>query len=85
MASKPDVVWGAGINLMGLWGPYKMRYNKDLNGYHDRTGDFSVKGIGTRKESYGIYTFASTWRRETNLWMSGVRSSMIVIKEWCSQ
>ncbi len=81
---RPKTVWAAGINLMGLWGPYKMNYDQTLKEYYDSTGDFSVKGTGTKNKNGKLITFASTNKQETNLWVNGAKAAMCLVKQWCT-
>ncbi len=82
---KPKVVYGASVNLSGVWGPSKMKYDPDLKDYWDRTGDFSINRIGEHHPHDGIITFASTSRKETLLWVKGVKAAMQMLTNWCKQ
>lgn len=82
MNKKPKIVWGAGVNFMGLWGPYKMHYNKELEMYFDHSGEFSLTRLKNKTQG-SVITFASTNKEETKLWVRGVKSAMSVIKKWC--
>lgn len=73
---KPKIIYGAGINLSGLWGPYKMSYYKALDEYFDKSGDCSIKQLGKHQPHGDIITFASTTRKETILWVRGVKATM---------
>jgi len=81
---KIKVVYGAAINLRGLWGPYKMKYYEDLDEYYDKTGNFSIKKVGEHQPCDGIITFASASRAKTQTWVQGVRATMRALKGWCS-
>ncbi len=82
---KHKVVYAAGVNLAGLWGPFKMSYKKGLNEYYDRSGNFSIQKIGEQSSYGSIITFTSSKRKEAVLWAKGVRASMTLLANWCSQ
>jgi len=81
---KTKIVYGATINLNGLCGPYKMRYNDDLDEYYDATGNFSVKQVGEHNPFCGIITFASASKTKTQTWVMGIKATMKMLKNWCS-
>lgn len=80
---KPKIIYGAAINLNGLWGPYRMTYNKSLDIYFDKTGNFSVKRTGKHIPYNGIVTFGSINHKSTVLWTEGVKATMKMLKSWC--
>jgi len=81
---KPKTIYGAAINLVGVWGPKKLSYAEDICEYYDRTGNFSVKKLGQHKDGY-IITFASTSKEEVELWVSGVKAAMAMLRNWCNE
>jgi hypothetical protein len=80
----PKVIWGAAVNLSGLWGPYKMKYDQQSETYYDRLGNFSVDCIGLNQKD-GVIEFGSESEEETKLWVSGVKAAMKMISRWCSE
>ena len=82
---KPKIVYGAGVNLSGVWGPCKMYYNEEHEEYYDSSGNIllCLNGIGEYKENNRRTTFASTNEREVEIWVSGVKSAMRILRNWC--
>ncbi len=81
---KPKTVYGAAINLTGLWGPYKMKLHGDLDEYYDKSGNFCVNKIGEHQPCSGVITFASIDPKEVRLWVKGVKATMRMLKNWCN-
>ena len=81
--STPKIIWGAAINLSGLWGPYKMRYSEESEIYYDRSGNFSIDCVGLNPKD-GIIEFGSESENETKLWVSGAKAAMTMMKQWCA-
>lgn len=80
---KHKIVYGAAVNLRGVWGPIKMTPSKyDILGYWDKTGNFSISKLGERNHD-DVITFASPDRTKTALWVKGVKASMEMLKKWC--
>ncbi|UCG02565.1 MAG: hypothetical protein JSW11_00950 [Candidatus Heimdallarchaeota archaeon] len=77
---KKDV-YGAAVNLSGLWGPYKMSWDEECNQYYDKSGEFSVNQLGEYHRD-GVIEFASQNKNETFLWASGVKAAMKMLREW---
>lgn len=87
MATRPKVVYGAGVNLSGLWGPVKMKYHESdcVEGeftYWDKEGDFDVEDIGLIEKD-GHITFADPDKRTVETWVSGVKTTMKMLQKWC--
>lgn len=79
---KPKIIWAAAINLSGLWGPFKMKLHEDQQIYYDRTGNFSVNDYGLMQTD-GIVTYGSPSQKATEIWVSGVKTTMRMLKRWC--
>lgn len=81
---KHKTIYGAAVNMVGMWGPKEMTLHQwGLKHYYDKTGDFSVEKLGEHHHD-GIITFASVNRKETALWVKGVKASMKMLKNWCT-
>lgn len=81
---KHKIVYGAAVNLSGVWGPKKMTLDQyGQKHYYDQTGEFSVEKLGEHHHDYGIITFASPDRTKTALWVKGVKASMKMLSDWC--
>ncbi len=82
----PKVIWAAGINLSGYWGPFKLELNHDdeTSWWFNMKHDVDVQVLGLdEKENRGWVTFSSLSREEVELWVSGVKSVMAMLRQYC--
>ncbi len=79
----PRVVYGNAVNLAGLYSavPLKCTYRKDLKVWFDKEGNFDVEKLGLVRQ-LGCITFASVRRKDVELWTSGVREAMLILRRW---
>ena len=72
----PKTLWAVGINLVGMWGPYKVTLNEDsldidcIPIWYDRSGNFDVSGTGLI-ESDGCFTYADPDKGKVELFLLG--------------
>jgi hypothetical protein len=69
---KNKIIYGAAINLIGVWGPLKMEWNENCKEFYDKTGDFSISKIGLRIEE-DIIEFGSKNKKEVEIWVNGIK------------
>lgn len=82
---KPIIIYGAGVDRVGIWGPFKMTWDEELNEYFDKSGNFSVLNIDEHHNTLcGIITFASVDKNEVDIWIKGVKAAMKMLKNWCA-
>lgn len=67
--------WMMGVNLNGLWDnkPKKGIWNKHLNCWYDKSGNFNVNKIGLEIEDC-IVRFASYNEKDIEIFILGARS-----------
>ena len=80
---KNKKIWGAAINLVGVWGPFEMFFDHELNQFFDKARDLSIDKIG-KTVGYGVIEFGSRDKKEVEIWVDGVKSTMKMLKGWCS-
>jgi hypothetical protein len=68
------IVYGAAINLVGIWGPKNMIWDNECEQYYDSSGNFSIDKLGLN-EKYGITEFSSTNKKEVELWIGGAKAA----------
>lgn len=78
---KPKTVYSAGVNLSGLWGPFQMSLDTELDTWLDKTGNFEAERKGL-VEKHGNIIFTSSSKNDVLIWVSGVRSAMSLLKQW---
>lgn len=79
---KHKIVYGAVINSRGnVLGPVKMVYSKDYKRYVGK--DISVSRMGQCHIDGESITFASPNRKETLLWVNGIKAAMKMLSDWC--
>ena len=81
--AKPKVVWGNMVNLSGLRSdtPMKFTLRKNLDGWWHKDGNDDVTQLGLLTEC-GYIQFASTNRKEVELWTEGAKAVMTLLQEW---
>lgn len=88
MKNKPKIIYSNMINLAGLYSnkPVICRNDKyfDLpNHWWDHEGDYSVSKLGLVINKDMLYIrFSSINKKEVELWMSGVKSTMKMLAAW---
>lgn len=80
---RNENIWGAAINLSGVWGPVKMSFDHEGDKFYDKNGNLSVDKIG-KTVGYGVIEFGSRDKKEVEIWVDGVKSAMKILERWCS-
>lgn len=85
--SPPKVAYAAWLNLAGLTGVTKVFLDKESNLYGNgprwrcRSGNMGVEKMGYfRRRGYSY--FASTDKREVELWVMGTQNAMKFLRDW---
>jgi len=71
---KDKIIYGAAINLVGIWGPKKMVWHNRCKQYYDNSGNFSIDKLGLNEKD-GITEFSSTNKKEVELWVEGAKAA----------
>ena len=79
---RPKKIWAAGVNLSGIWGPYRMTWDPVCKKWYDSSSDFDVEKMGEFRGA-GRITFASEDKAKVKLWLSGAAAFRVIISEWC--
>lgn len=78
-------VYVAGLNLSGLWSTKPLKAHRDMGSWWVASGplkdDAFVEKLGLHDRD-GLITFASTSKRDVQLWIDGVLSSFKFLREW---
>jgi len=75
----PKILWAVGINLVGMWGPYKVTLNKDsldidrIPIWYDKSGNFDVSGIGLVEDD-SFFTYADPDKEKVELFLLGAKT-----------
>jgi len=81
---KNKTIYGAAINLVGVWGPLKMRWNENCKEFYDKTGNFSISKIGLNiKED--VIEFSSINKKEVKIWVNGIKCAFKRLSEFTFQ
>jgi len=69
---KNKIIYGAAINLVGVWGPLKMELNKEQKVYYDKSGNLSIRKIGLNIYE-DVIEFGSKNKKEVEIWVNGIK------------
>lgn len=89
MNSVPRVLYANKVNLSGLYSPEPIKLllhdeydtEEDEAIWWDEDGDLEVTRVGLVAE-YGYIIFSSDKLEEVRIWTSGVKSTMILLRQW---
>jgi hypothetical protein len=69
------VLWGIGINLAGMWGPYRMTQDEfspdEKPLWYDESGNYEVEGPGIIEQE-GFVSYADPDKKKVELFQLGV-------------
>jgi len=84
MAAKPKVIYGAIINLSGLFynEPIKCIWDYEADCWCSRKFDFDIDTLGLKVSDWGCVTFSSTDRKEVAAWIQGARAATHMMRQW---
>jgi hypothetical protein len=83
---KNKTIYGAAINLVGVWGPLRMKWNENCKEFYDKTGNFSISKIGLNiKKECDVIEFASKNKKEVETWVNGIKCAFKRLSEFAFQ
>lgn len=81
MTKHDDKIWAACVNLSGLWGPMQLHRKEHNHYWFSSCGNFMVEKTGIH-DGLGFTTFASVDKKEVETWVSGVKTTMKMLRNW---
>lgn len=80
---RPRMIYGACINLSGLYSakPLRCYFDKYAVTWYDTDANVAIDQLGlVVKQS--VITYASTKESDVSAWIAGVRSAMTLLRQW---
>ena len=81
---RKKIIYGAAINLVGVWGPTRLKWDETAKEFYDRSGNFSISKIGLDIKEH-VIGFGSENKKEVDAWVSGIKCAFKRLSEFVCQ